>query len=367
MIVAAFSFAIAQTCATFLPPAHVPVEWFRNGQSYARDLPVSSTASERVYRRTFPNGNTADVTRVLTCTTSQRGPVLRERVGASEVSIPVQLRRAQNATVNGSTVRRIDPPDDAVVGTLWFSVSRYGPQLYGLRERIGIEEVRTPSVSGRVDIMRAVLTPVEPAGPTPSGANSPAVEAVVRMLNARLAEQERLNRDLRDSLAAQRRAADSVRRDSALIEIPMAPPIRVPNTPEAIPRAARLIADSAARLPSEETARAWGWVWPGAGHGLLDRSGVGWTTIGIVSASAAIAGAVLPESTLDQLGDPAKVRAAAIAGGAGAYLLSLLISHSRLERAIRADRAGYRTRESFLRAATIDVTPAGELVITIKR
>src|SRR5688500_18681456 len=122
-VISAFAVVLAQSCAALLPPPAVQIDWSRNGQPYARDVPVSSSATERVYRRSFRNSQTEDVTRVLSCAPSAQGIVLQERVGADDVSIPVELRRAQTISLNGATIRRIDAPADAPAGGLWFSVS----------------------------------------------------------------------------------------------------------------------------------------------------------------------------------------------------------------------------------------------------
>ncbi len=360
-MILAFAVVVAQSCVAFLPPPTVQIDWSRNGQPYARDVPVSSSVNERVYRRSFRNGTSEDVTRVLSCSTGQQGVILRERVGADDINIPVELRRAQTVTMNGATIRRIDAPVDAQAGSLWFSVSRYGPQLFGLRDRVGIEEIRTPAVSGRVEVLRAVLTPMEPAQAAPNPSDE-----INRRLNAQLALQERTSIELRDSIAALLRELDfqqsSARLASAELEA------RAAATSSSLSvRAAQLIADSAVRLPSADAARAAGWAWPGAGHAFMDRNGAGWMTAGVLGAGVAVAGAALPESVLSNVGNPDQVRIGAVAGGAAFYLLSLLVSHTRLERAIGQESAVARTREAFLRAATVDVTAAGELVITIRK
>jgi hypothetical protein len=350
VIAAAFAVVVAQTCAALLPPREVQISWSRNGQAYASDVPVSSSATDRVYRRTFRNGSEADVPRTLTCTTGPLGPMLQERLATTDVSFPLQLNRTQVVTLDGATVRRIDAPDNG--GGLWFSVSRYGPQLYGLRERIGIGEVRIPTISGRVDVLRAVLNTERVMS------DSAPSDALVRRLNTQLAEQERRNRELRDTIAAQQRQAEQDRR--VLTDSIAALAIRPPVIDGALAtRAARLIADSAARLPSADAARAWGWVWPGAGHAVVHRSGALWATTGAIGAGALATGLALPD-----LVQP--VRIGAIAGGAGLYLLSLFVSHARLEQAIRSESLALRTRESFLRGASVTVSPDGRLTIVLQ-
>jgi hypothetical protein len=352
-VISAFAVVVAQSCAALLPPPTVQIDWSRNGQPYARDVPVSSTATERVYRRSFRDRRNQDVTRVLSCSPSAQGIVLQERVGADDVSIPVELRPAQTVSLNGATIRRIDAPADAPAGGLWFSVSRYGPQLFAVRDRVGIEEVRTPGVSGRVEILRAVLTSVERV------ASIPGAEELNRRLNAQLAEEERRNVELNDSIAALSRAIEFERSEARLAANAFESRAAATTTSLAV-RAAHLIADSAAQLPSADAARAWGWVWPGAGHGVVNRSGTAWAVAGAVGVGSAIAGTA-------GTGLSDQVRIGAVAGGAALYMLSLLVSHNQLERVIDEESVLGRTREGFLSSASVAVTSAGGLVITVRK
>jgi hypothetical protein len=353
-VIAAFVVVIAQSCAALLPPPTVQIDWSRNGQPYARDVPVSSNSTERVYRRSFRNGTSEDVTRVLSCAPSQQGAVLSERLGGEDVSIPIELRRAQSMTLNGATIRRIDPPSDAAAGSLWFSVSRYGPQLFALRDRVGIEEIRTPALSGRVEILRAVLTSVEPNRPV-----GPGLDEQSRLLSGQLAERERMNVVLADSIIALLRTIEAERREARRSGDALSSRSAVASTSLAV-RAAQLIADSASNLPSADAAFAWGWAWPGAGHGELNRDGTAWIAAGVLSLGAVAAGTV-------GTGLSDEVRIGAIAGGAAAYALSLFISHRLLDLAIAEESAAGRTRESFLRSASVSVTSSGDVSITLRK
>jgi hypothetical protein len=48
-------------------------------------------------------------------------------------------------------------------------------------------------------------------------------------------------------------------------------------------------------------------------------------------------------------------------------VITLLASHSALEQEIQSAAQTFATRESFLRAATIQVTPAGEVMVVLRR
>ena len=353
-MIAAFAIVIAQSCAALLPPPTVQIDWSRNGQPYARDVPVSSSSTERVYRRSFRNGTSEDVTRVLSCAPTQQGAVLSEKVGGEDISIPIELRRAQSTTLNGATIRRIDPPADAAAGSLWFSVSRYGPQLFALRDRVGIEEIRTPSLSGRVEILRAVLTSVEPNRPV-----APGLDEQSRLLGVQLAERERMNVVLADSIIVLLRTIEAERREARRSGDALSSRSAAASTSLAV-RAAHLIADSASNLPSADAAFAWGWAWPGAGHSELNRDGTTWIAAGVLSLGAVVAGTV-------GTGLSDEVRIGAIAGGAAAYALSLFISHRLLDLAIAEESAAGRTRESFLRSASVAVTSSGDVSITLRK
>ena len=63
---------------------------------------------------------------------------------------------------------------------------------------------------------------------------------------------------------------------------------------------------------------------------------------------------------------PDNVRIAAALAGGFTYLLLMVLSRSSLEGAIADARDAFATRESFLQAATVEVTPTGALMITIR-
>jgi hypothetical protein len=361
VIAAAFAIIVAQGCAAFLPPPDLQIDWSRNGQPYARDVPVRTSDAERVYRRSYRNGS-PDVTRILAC----NGSVLHDRVGSeTDVMLPLELNRSRTVSLNGASVRRIEAPDDAGGGSAWFSVSRYGPQLYGVRERIGVEEIRTPTVSGRVEILRAVLTAIERVAP---GVPLPTTdERVLRRLNSQIAEQSLLIRDLRDSLNDRSTMAELQRR---MFEDSLRAVERLGYSigEGFVPRAARMIADSAVRLPSEAEASALGWLWPGAGHAAMGRSGAFWSTAGAVALGTVIAGLAMPDGIVDDLGvNESQFRAGAVIGGSAAYLLFLLVSRASLAAAIEEQSTNSATRESFLRTATVEVSPSGSLVLTVRK
>jgi hypothetical protein len=275
--------------------------------------------------------------------------------------IPVQLGRSRTVTLNGATVRRIDPPEDAGEGGVWFSVSRYGPQLIAVRDRIGIEEIRTPTVSGRVEILRAVLAALE--RPTLSQRSD---DERVNRLNNNIARQNFIIQDLRDSVRLLQTRVEQVQRvyEDSLRSLEY---YSSSMGTSYAPRAARMMADAAARLPSENEARAHAWFWPGAGHPQMGRSGAGWATGGTLALGVAVAGLALPDQVLRETGSaPDDVRIAAVLGGGATYLLFMVLSRASLERTIANARAAFLTRESFLEAATVEVTPEGALKLTVR-
>jgi hypothetical protein len=228
-----------------------------------------------------------------------------------------------------------------------------------------VEEIRTPTVSGRVEILRAVLTAIDrplTAAPAPA-----ADDRLLRRLNSQIAEQALLIRDLRDSLSDRSTMAELQRRmfDDSLRALE-----RLGRSigEGLVPRAARMIADSAALLPSESEARARGWVFPGAGHSSIGRSGAFWATAGTLALGSVIAGIALPDQVVADLGlDENAFRSGAIIGGGASYLLFLLLSRASLSAAIEQKSAASATRESFLRDATVQVSPSGSLLLTVRK
>lgn len=202
----------AQTCVSLLPLPNAEIEWFRDGRPFARDVPVSETSTERVYRRHHENGRTSE--RVVSCTATSGESWLEDHVrGDAVVRLPVTLRVGAVSTDGGASVRRIEPPADAgraSAGTLWFSVTSPGVAIYGVGARTGIIEIRTPSSSGGFSILRAVRR--DPA-PAPAADSALAVaEARNRDLVERIGRLEVTQRTLRDSLSALTAIIDSMRR-----------------------------------------------------------------------------------------------------------------------------------------------------------
>jgi hypothetical protein len=202
----------AQTCVSLLPLPNAEIEWFRDGRPFARDVPVSETSSERVYRRHHENGRTSE--RVVSCTSTRGVSWLEDRVrGDAAVRLPVALRVGANSTDGGTSVRRIEAPADAgrgPAGTLWFSVSTPGVAIYGVGARSGIIEVRTPSPSGGFSVLRAVRRDPAPAPVADSALDE--AEARNRQLLERIGRLEITQITLRDSIAALSAKLDSVRR-----------------------------------------------------------------------------------------------------------------------------------------------------------
>jgi hypothetical protein len=203
----------AQTCVSLLPLPNAEIEWFRDGRPFARDVPVSASATERVYRRQPESGRAAE--RVVSCTTARGVSYLEDRVpGGATVRLPVTLRVGAVGTDGGTSVRRIEAPADGgrAARTLWFSVSSPGVAIYGVAPGSGIIEVRTPSPSGGFSVLRAVRRDPAPASaPVPDSALA-AVEAFNRELLERIGRLEITQLTLRDSIAALTARLDSARR-----------------------------------------------------------------------------------------------------------------------------------------------------------
>ena len=204
----------AQTCVSLLPLPDAEIEWFRDGRPFARDVPLSASATERVYRRQPESGRTSE--RVVSCTTARGVSYLEDRVpGGATVRLPVTLRVGAVSAGGGASIRRIEAPADGGRGarTLWFSVSSPGVAIYGVAPGIGIIEVRTPSPSGGFSVLRAVRrdpAPEDPA-PVPDSALA-AVEAFNRELLERIGRLEITQLMLRDSIAVLTAKLDSARR-----------------------------------------------------------------------------------------------------------------------------------------------------------
>jgi hypothetical protein len=181
----------AQTCLALLPPARAEIEWFRDGQPYARDVPLRATRTARVYRRQHERGPAVE--RVLSCTTAGGVSYFSDRIGrGAAVRLPVRLEQGGARVVDRTTVRRIEPPTGGSERILWFSVSSPGITVYGLQPRAGMVEIRTPSPAGGVSVLRAVTR--EPRVVTT------AANAQARRLAQRVAELERTVQMLTDSI-----------------------------------------------------------------------------------------------------------------------------------------------------------------------
>jgi hypothetical protein len=202
----------AQTCVSLLPLPNAEIEWFRDGRPFARDVPVSASATERVYHRQPESGRAAE--RVVSCTTARGVSYLEDRVpGGATVRLPVMLRVGAVSTDGGTSVRRIEAPADVRRGarTLWFSVSSPGVAIYGVAPGNGIIEVRTPSSSGGFSVLRAVRRDPAPALPPVPDSALAGMEAFNRELLERIGRLEITQLTLRDSIAALTARLDSAR------------------------------------------------------------------------------------------------------------------------------------------------------------
>jgi hypothetical protein len=192
LITAALAIMLAQTCAGVLPKPGIEVEWLRNGKAWARDVPVEATTLTRTYRRTSSTG--AKSMRTLSCTNGTGGVVLTESINSErQVRLPVSLKTGESRIVDGVPVRRIRPPANAASNAYWFAVSADAARIYGVREGLGIVEMRMQSMTGGVDIFRAFARQPTPV-PVPIVASSPEMEA-------ELARLQMENRALQDSVA----------------------------------------------------------------------------------------------------------------------------------------------------------------------
>jgi hypothetical protein len=200
VIAAAIGIMLAQTCAGILPKPDLEIEWLRNGKAYARDVPIEATRMTRTYRRTPSTG--AKSTRTLSCTNGTGGVVLTESVNSeSRIRLPLALKTGQSRTMEGILVRRVRPPVNAAANAFWFLVASDAARIYGVREGVGIVELRMQSASGNVDVYRAYLrTPA----PTPVVITEGQPE-----LESEIARLQYENRALQDSVG---RLVDEVRR-----------------------------------------------------------------------------------------------------------------------------------------------------------
>lgn len=151
---AALALVLAQSCAALLPARDAQLEWTLNGRSYARDVPTSSSASSRTYRRQHTRGHAEK--RTLMCATVGGTSVLIETLDDEvQVRLPVQLAVGQARTVSGASVRRVQPPADGARNALWFTTTRNQVRMYAVRAGLGISEIRMQSASGAVQTYRA--------------------------------------------------------------------------------------------------------------------------------------------------------------------------------------------------------------------
>ncbi|MEO5509909.1 MAG: hypothetical protein ABIS27_04710, partial [Longimicrobiales bacterium] len=200
MIAAVIGIMLAQTCAAILPKPDLEVEWLRNGKAYARDVPIEATRLTRTYRRTPSSG--AKSTRTLSCANGTGGVVLTESVNnESRIRLPLSLKPGQSRTMGGILVRRVKPPVNAAPNAFWFIVTSDAARIYGVREGVGIVELRMQSAAGNVDVFRAFL-------------RTPALTPVVitqgqSEIEGELARLQYENRALQDSVS---RLLDEVRR-----------------------------------------------------------------------------------------------------------------------------------------------------------
>jgi len=179
----------AQSCAVMLPSTALEFEWFRDGRPYAHDVLIRTREGERLYRRRYENGSTAE--RVVSCTRVNRATYLTDRVGnAAPVRIPVELDTGSLRTVSGATVRRVAAPPGAASNMIWFTVASPGLRMYGMRRAAGITEIRTP-VRGGYSVLRAVAR---------NRADRVAADSQFSALAQRVEQLEAENRILRDSI-----------------------------------------------------------------------------------------------------------------------------------------------------------------------
>ena len=354
IVIAAFVALLAQDCQSLLPPADLRIEWFRNGRPYAVDQPTGSTRLERQYRRTLANGRVE--TRTLSCT----GDMLVDRTASARISIPVDLPSGASRRVGSATVQRIQPPAGARSGSTWYYISHLEAQRVGVRPGIGIEEIQTLGRGSDVDVLVARVVRPDPA----ATASIRDARQQVAQLEARLSASTATERVLRDSIA-QLRGAVTAR--NALRDTLRAARDAGVAAHRAIGEGARMIADSAARLPSGEAARVAALTWPGAGQIHLGRGGSGWALVGGIAAAGAITALVLPDSTwIDNGLDPGVGRIAGVAGSAALYIGALLAARSQLHGMVdMLDGAGL-TRESFLRHAEVAAAPDGGLRLFVR-
>lgn len=181
----------AQSCAVMLPSTALEFEWFRDGRPYAHDVLIRTREGERLYRRRYENGSTAE--RVVSCTRVNRATYLMDRVGnAAPVRIPVELDTGSVRTVSGATVRHVAAPPGAASNMIWFTVASPGLRMYGMRRAAGITEIRTP-VRGGYSVLRAVAR---------NRADRAAADSQFSALAQRVEQLEAENRILRDSIRA---------------------------------------------------------------------------------------------------------------------------------------------------------------------
>jgi hypothetical protein len=221
VIAAALSIMLAQTCATLLPRPSLEVEWLRNGKPYARAVPVEATSLTRSYRRTSAAGERS--VRTVSCTHGDDGVVLTETINSDRVArLPLSLKRGEVMRVDGVLVTRIWPPVNAATNAFWFFVASGVARIYGVREGVGIVEIRQQSATGNVDVYRAFARK-----PAPVEVKVP--DNVVE-LEAELARLQTENTALQDSIA---QLTDELRmnRAAAVTEPGASPPGTKPVAP----------------------------------------------------------------------------------------------------------------------------------------
>jgi hypothetical protein len=189
----------AQSCVAMLPPARAEVVWFRDGNLHARDVPLRTSRTERVYRREPAAG--AAVERSLSCVTMRGTSYLLDRVAGSTVRLPIPLAVGATATVEGATVRRIPAPADAGAEALWYTVSNPGVSMYGLRAGVGVAEVRSPGAGG-FTVTRAVVRDPAPDSAAIAVAVRASADSQRTALELHIATLEQTVATLRDSIAA---------------------------------------------------------------------------------------------------------------------------------------------------------------------
>ena len=218
-MIAALSIMLAQTCATVLPKPDIEIEWLRNGKAYAREVLIETSNTTRTYRRTLANGTKS--VRTLSCSNGTGGVVLTESVNSERwVRLPMSLKTGQSRVLDDITVRRVRPPVNAATNAFWFLVAADAARIYGVREGIGIVELRMQSPAGTVDVFRAFAREAEAPAPEMTGLPPEVEEELLRLQAENRALQDTVN-ELR--LELRRQSADSADNGT----IPIAAPVDI--------------------------------------------------------------------------------------------------------------------------------------------